>query len=188
MKNKLTGFIALLFLSTTLLGAQKTKDFEIKSQDGNIIVHVTADRKLQWSVQRNGKQILTPSAISIQLGNGDILGNDAQISSSNTEKNNTVIAALNYKKTSISDVFNELTINFKNDFGVKFRVYNDAVAYRFFTKKRGEIIVKNEEANFNFTQDYNAFIPYMWDYREGKIFNSSYEALYKESNISKFAT
>jgi alpha-glucosidase len=67
-------------------------------------------------------------------------------------------------------------------------VYNDAVAYRFFTKKKGEIFIKNEEANFNFTADHKAFIPYMWDYRGGKFFNSSFEALYREINISQFAS
>jgi alpha-glucosidase len=70
---------------------------------------------------------------------------------------------------------------------VIFRVYNDAVAYRFFTKKKGEILVKHEEANFNFTDDHRAFLPYMWDYRGGKIFNSSFEALYRETRISDFS-
>jgi alpha-glucosidase len=71
---------------------------------------------------------------------------------------------------------------------VIFRVYNDAVAYRFFTKKKGEILVKHEEANFNFTDDHRAFLPYMWDYRGGKIFNSSFEALYREIAISHFSS
>jgi alpha-glucosidase len=71
---------------------------------------------------------------------------------------------------------------------VIFRVYNDAVAYRFFTKKKGEILVKHEEANFNFTDDHKAFLPYMWDYRGGKIFNSSFEALYREIAISHFSS
>ena len=55
--------------------------------------------------------------------------------------------------------------------------YNDAVAYRFFIKRKTEVIVKNEEANFNFSDDYKSFIPIQWDYRNGKIFNSSFEAL-----------
>jgi alpha-glucosidase len=187
MKNKLTGLIAVLLMASTILSAQKTKDFETKSQDGNITLHVTAGKKLVWSVQYNGKQVLAPSAIALQLGNGEVLGDNVQISSSKTEKVNASISALNYKKTKIADVYNQLTLNCKNDFGVKFRVYNDGVAYRFYTKKKGEIIIKNEVANFNFTQDYKALIPYMWDYRGGKKFNSSFEALYKESNISKFA-
>ena len=187
MKNTLFGFIALLLLGSSLANAQKTKEFDIKSQDGNIALHVTAGQKLQWSVQLKGKQIIAPSAISLQLENGESLGDNASIKTVSPVKVNTVIKALNYKKTIIQDVYSELTLTCKKDFGVIFRVYNDGVAYRFFTRRKGEIVVKNEEANFNFTNDYKAFIPYMWDYREGKIFNSSFEALYKETNISKFA-
>ena len=188
MKNKLTGLIVALLLSSTMLSAQKTKDFDVKSQDGNITLHVATGKKLVWSVQLKGKQIIAPSVMALQLGNGDVLGDNAKVSSAKTEKINTTFKALNYKKANVQDVYNELTLTCKNDFGVKFRVYNDGVAYRFFTKKKGEIVIKNEEANFNFAQDYKAFIPYMWDYREGKIFNSSFEALYKETKISKFAT
>jgi alpha-glucosidase len=93
---------------------------------------------------------------------------------------------INYKKSAITDEYSEVTISFKNDIGIIFRVYNDAVAYRFFMKKKGEIIVNNEEANFNFTADHKAFIPYMWDYRDGKIFNCSFESLYTEQKISQF--
>jgi alpha-glucosidase len=48
------------------------------------------------------------------------------------------------------------------------------------------VIVKNEEANFNFTDDHKSFIPIQWDYRGGKNFNSSFEALYHEINLSAF--
>ena len=67
-----------------------------------------------------------------------------------------------------------------------FRAYNDAMAYRFFIKKKGEIIIKNEEANFNFSDNYQASIPYMRDYRAGRIFNCSFESLYTEQPISEF--
>ena len=149
-------------------------------------VKVEAGTKLEWSVQDNGEQIIAPSAISLLLEEGDVLGDNAKITSSNTEKINTAITAINYIKANIPDDYSQLTINCKNGYGVIFRVYNDAVAYRFFTKKKGEIIIKNEEANFNFTDDHKAFLPYMWDYRGGKIFNSSFEALYREIHISQF--
>jgi len=187
MKNTLFGFIALLLLGSSLANAQKTKEFDIKSLDGNIVLHVSTGQKLQWSLQLKGKQIIAPSAISMQLENGESLGNNASVRTVNPVKVNTVIKALNYKKATIQDVYSELTLTCRKDFGIIFRVYNDGVAYRFFTRRKGEIVVINEEANFNFTNDYKAFIPYMWDYRDGKIFNSSFEALYKETNISKFA-
>ena len=180
MKKTITTFFVLLVICSTTYGIQKNKEYNITSPDGAIKVQVSSGTKLLWSVQLKGKQILAPSAISLQLGNGENLGDNAGISSSKTETVNTIIKALNYKKTSISDVYTELTLNCRNNFGVKFRVYNDGVAYRFFTKKKGEIIIKNEEANFNFTNDYTAFIPYMWDYRDGKIFNTSFEKMVPE--------
>jgi len=186
MNRKLAGLIVVILLGSSILAAQKKNDFELQSPDGAINVKIDAGAKLEWSVQADGEQIIAPSAISLSLGDGDVLGNNAKVSSSNTEQINTAFTAMNYIKASIPDNYNQLTINCKNGYGVIFRVYNDAVAYRFFTKKKGEIIVKNEEANFNFTDDHKAFLPYMWDYRGGKIFNSSFEALYREINISRF--
>ncbi|HEY5499780.1 MAG TPA: glycoside hydrolase family 97 catalytic domain-containing protein, partial [Bacteroidales bacterium] len=58
----------------------------------------------------------------------------------------------------------------------------------YFTKLKGELVIKNEEANFNFTEDHKAFIPYLRDYRDGKAFNASFESLYKEQKISEFLT
>jgi alpha-glucosidase len=187
MNLKLSGLMVVLLMSHAILFAQKSKIFEMNSPDGNISLSIEAGTKLLWSVKHNGQQMIAPSAISIQLQGGEILGDNAKIISSPAVKVNDVIIPVNYKKASIPDQYNQLTINCKNDFGVIFRVYNEGMAYRFFTKKGGEIIVINEEANFNFTGDYKAFIPFMWDYRGGKIFNSSFEALYREIKISQFA-
>jgi alpha-glucosidase len=120
------------------------------------------------------------------LQSGEVLGDNAKISTPKIEKVNTSFNAINYRKSVVSDVCNQITLNCKGNYGVIFRVYNDAVAYRFFTNKPGEIIIKNEEANFNFTEDHKAFVPIQWDYRDGKNFNSSFEALYREINLSKF--
>ena len=188
ISNLMAGLVVALFVSTSILIAQEKNGFKIQSPDGAVIAHVTAGAKLEWSVQHRGEQIIAPSAISLQFEGGDVLGDNAKITSSNAEKVNTAIRAINYIKASIPDNYNQLTINCKNGYGVIFRVYNDAVAYRFFTKKKGEIILKHEEANFNFTDDHKAFLPYMWDYRGGKIFNSSFEALYREIAISHFSS
>jgi alpha-glucosidase len=188
MKTKLIGLFVVLLMSSQLLSAQKSKVIEIKSPDNKIALTLEVGVKTLWSVQCDGQQIIAPSGIALQLEGGEVLGDNATISSSKTEKFDQVITAINYKKAKIADQYNQLTINCKGDYGLIFRVYNDGVAYRFFTTKKTDFIVKNEEANFNFTDDYKAFIPYMWDYRGGVKFNHSFEALYKEINISKFAT
>ena len=188
MKKNLVGLIVFFLLDSSILIAQKKKSFEIKSPDGSINLYVESGAKLQWSVQSGGQQIIAPSSISLQLTGGEILGDNAKILSTKTDRIDNMIIAVNYIKSTILDQCNQLTINCKGDYGVIFRIYNDGVSYRFFTRRKGELLVKNEETNFNFTADHKVFVPYMWDYRDGKIFNSSFEALYKEINISKFAS
>jgi alpha-glucosidase len=180
--------MGMLLMSASILPAQNKDDLVVPSPDGVISVHVAAGAKLQWSVQHNGQLIIAPSVLSLALEGGEILGDNATIISSKTERISRVIAAVNYIKRSIIDKFNQLTIHCRNDYDVVFRVYDDGVAYRFVTRKKGDIVVKNEEANFNFTDDDKAFIPFMWDYRGGKVFNSSFEALYREITLSQFMT
>lgn len=170
-----------------MLNAQKSKVYQLNSPDSAIVLKITVGTKLQWSVEHRGQVIIAPSAISLLLNDGEVLGNDAKIVTVKTEKTNTSFSSINYKKSIIQDKYNQITVNCKSDYGVIFRIYNDAVSYRFFTKKKGSITIKNEEANFNFTADHRTLIPYMWDYRGGKIFNSSFEALYKDRPISLFA-
>jgi alpha-glucosidase len=184
--KKISVLLLGFLLCSSILNAQKTKHFEIESPDGAIILKVDAGAKLEWSVRFNGKQIIVPSPVSMTLETGEILGDNAEIKTVDEESIDTRFNAINYRRKVVSDLCNQLTLNCGNDYGIIFRVYNDAVAYRFFTKKKGEIIIRNEEANFNFPEDYKAFIPIQWDYRDGKIFNSSFEALYREIKISQF--
>lgn len=186
MNMKYRIVLLLLVASSTWLKAQKPKNYDLKSPDGNLSLHVEAADKLQWSLMHKDQPIITPSAISLQLEGGEVLGDKAKISSAPVQKVKATIQAINYKKAVIADQYNQLTLNCKGDYGVIFRVYNDAVAYRFFTKRKGDLVVKAEEANVNFTDDHNAFIPIQWDYRGGQNFNSSFEALYHEIKLSQF--
>jgi len=68
-----------------MLVAQHKNDFTIQSLDGAICVHVVAGTTLEWCVQHQGKQITAPSALSMQLEGGDVLGDNATIASSKTE-------------------------------------------------------------------------------------------------------
>jgi alpha-glucosidase len=188
MKNKITSLLCLFLLYSAIICAQKAKVYEVKSPDGALVLKVESGAKMFWSVQHKGQQLIAPSAISLTLQSGEVLGDQAKVINSKTESINTEFNAINYRKTVVPDIYNQLTLNCKGDYGVIFRVFNDAIAYRYFTKLKGELVIKNEEANFNFTEDHKAFIPYLRDYRDGKAFNASFESLYKEQKISEFLT
>jgi alpha-glucosidase len=182
---KYLSLIVLLLAYSLFTNAQKAKSFDVQSPNQNIQLRVEVGDKILWSVKDKDQTIIEPSSISIQLQN-EVLGVNANITSSKTEKINTTINAINYIKSTITDEYNQLTLNCKNNYGIIFRVYNDAVAYRFFTNKKDSIVIKNEEANFNFTNDDSAFIPIQWDYRDKQNFNSSFEALYHHITLSQF--
>ncbi|MGW8315509.1 MAG: glycoside hydrolase family 97 N-terminal domain-containing protein [Bacteroidales bacterium] len=185
MKFNIASLLCLLFV-TGSIAEVRAKSYEVKSPDGNITVKIENGEKLLWSVNHKGQQIIEPSAISLNLVNDEILGDHAVIRNSKTSEVDTEFKAINYRKSVVKDRYNELILHCKNDYGVIFRAYNDAVAYRFFTEKKGEILVYNEEANFNFSDDYKIFAPYLWDYRNGQKFNASFESLYTRQRISEF--
>ena len=185
MRKKILQPVLILFISS-LVHAQKSKSFNITSPDGNIQLKVGAGSKLQWSVTHQSQAIIAPSSISLKLQSGEVLGDNAQITSSKNEKVNNKIAALNYKKDTVEDNYTQLTLNCNGDYGVIFRAYNDGVAYRFFTKKNDSIIIQSEEADFNFTDDEYAYIPYSNQPHNHDKYECSFENTYQHIKLSQF--
>jgi alpha-glucosidase len=184
---KRISFVNLMMLFAVMVSAQKNQQYQLSSPNNKIQVLVDAAGQLQWSMWHDKQLVIAPSPIAMKLEGDETLGKNVSVTSSKPETVNNAIKPNFYKKDNIQDQYNQLTLNFRGDYGVIFRAYNEGVAYRFFTRRKGKTVIKNEEANFNFTADHKALIPYMWDYREGKIFNNSFEALYDERRISEFA-
>ena len=177
--------IIIFYFLVSATVAQKIRSFQLSSPNSKIKINITVDKKIEWSLQHNNQNIILSSPVSLELEN-ETLGENASVVSAPIAKVNRTFEAINYHKRSIKDEYNQLTLNCKGNFGIIFRAYNDAVAYRFFTKRKGDIIIKSEESNFNFSRDQKAYYPIQWDYRDGKNFNSSFEALYRETNLSAF--
>ena len=150
------------------------KSFHVKSPDGRIVVSIDAGSKIAWSVIDQSNVIITPSGMSLTLDNGEVLGDHPHIISAKTATVNTIINTPFYKKKSIIDNYSELTLQCEGDYGIIVRAYNDGAAYRFFTRKKDEITIHSEEANFNFESDYNCFIAHVKDFRgSDNTFNHS---------------
>ena len=69
--KKLT-FLLLCVLCTLSLQAQK--QFTLASPDGNLKTTITIGDRLTYDITCNGRQILTPSPISMTLDNGTVWG------------------------------------------------------------------------------------------------------------------
>lgn len=185
MKNIIACLLVVLvsFFAT----AQKLKSFQLKSPDGKIVVTVDATKNLSWSVKHENTQMIVPSFISLSLNGGEVLGRNCTVSNSKISSVQTNISTTLYKKAIVLDNYNQLIINFKNNYGVIFRAYNDGVAYRFTTNRKDSLFINSEQAEFNFDGDYKSFIPYVRNPRyKSDQFQTSFEALYEEKKLSEF--
>jgi alpha-glucosidase len=96
--------------------------------------------------------------------------------------NETITSVVPVKSRLIRDRFNELTIDFKKEFSLDFRAYDDGIAYRFRTRLPGSITVASEEVVIDFVGDYTVYFP------EEESFMTHQERLYKILPLSKITS
>lgn len=186
MKNSIFLFISLGLISLSLY-SQKEKDFRLSSPNDKIHIKINTNESLKWSVSYNNQQILAPSAIALKLAGGKVLG-EGKITEVKTDNVDQTIKSLHYKKDVIQDIYNQLTITFKGNYGVRFRAYDDGVAYRFFTKKTKPLTVETEIAEFNFTKNDSVYVPYAnneFENGEYDMYQISFENTYAHVPISE---
>jgi alpha-glucosidase len=180
-------FFVLIAASSVVFAQPGT--YTIKSPDGKLKAIVNTKSKLNYLVLHEGDTIVNRSEISMSLSGGQVLGANPSVKSNQTRSVNQSIYTPLYKRTQIKDNYNELTLNFKGDYNVTFRAYNEGVAYRFATSKKAGFNVQAEEANFNFSTDRNAIVPFVnkkgiESTFEQQFFNS-FENRYTTAKLSK---
>jgi Glycoside hydrolase 97. len=184
-------FNVLLLLLAGSLAAFSQKSYEVKSPDSKIGVKIEVGKeKVTYSVNHESTVVLSPSPISMTLSTGEVLGGNPTLKKVASASYSGVIATPIYRKKEIVDRYNGLTLTFKNGYSLQFRAYNDGVAYRFVTAKKGDINVVSEEASFCFNKDHAAFIPYVRARKDGfgneieKQCYTSFESYYDNIPLS----
>lgn len=184
---KLSFVLAIMLLTATMsMKAQKT--FSLKSPDGKITTDIAAGEAVEYSVSHNGDLMLAKSPISMVLTNGTSYGIQSKLTGSSTKTVNQTIDATIYKRKTIVDNYNELTLKFKEGFDIVFRAYNDGVAYRFISRSKKAFEVKDEQVVFNFPSDSKAFIPYVQHQRNSleEQFYNSFENTYQHISLTQW--
>lgn len=179
--------LALVLLSVEAFAQQR---YTLQSPDKDITVTIETGEQLTYTVTHGNTNVLAPSPIGMELGDGTILGIKPLVKSVKTRSVNEVLPSPLYKKAEIPEVYEEITLSFKGNYKVVFRAYNEGIAYRFETSFNKPITIKNETADFNFDADYKALIPYVLRRAgvEGEIitqqFYNSFENTYTHTNLS----
>ncbi len=180
MKKYFSGIIVFILLALPALAA--AKEIKVSSPDKRTEVTVNIDKVITYSVTRDNMTVLLPSAISMTLQDGTVLGKEPKLKNDKiTLINETLKPVVKQKYETIEDKCNELVLNFEGNYSLIFRVYDDGTAYRFVTNFKNEIVVADENVELNFDKDYKTFFP------EEESFYTHSERLYKNINISGIA-
>lgn len=179
MRIALAAIIPAMCLATV-----QAKDFTVKSPEGKVTLNVSAGDKLTWQVNLGEKQIIAPSDISLTLYDGTVWGTGVKKAKGKITNVDTSFDTPFYRRAKVVDRYTLLTLKCKG-YSVEFRVYDDAAAYRFVGQTKGNIKIKDEYAEYNFTGDHKVFVPYVHNLNRGDRYSYSYESLYDEQNISQ---
>lgn len=152
---------------------------QVFSPSGKICVKVWMDEQLTYHISHDNKTIMKPSIIDMLLENNPSLSANNEIRSSIIKKiEEQIISPVPEKRKIIPDVYNLLSITFRQPYKVEFRVYDDGVAYRISTLFKDTIYIKNEVAVFSFPGQPSAYFPQMKKSSNADIFHTSFEEEY----------
>ena len=148
------------------------KVYTVQSLLGDMVVNINVDKSITWDITKGKTLVLKPSVISLQT--------DRQTFGVNPKVRKVTVH--NYKNDD-NGGYQQLLLSC-NGYDVEFRVYLNAAAYRIIPKKMINKVV-NETSEYRFAGDYQSFVPYVNDNREGERWCYSFESYYDEAPLSK---
>ena len=182
-KKLCLAILSLLLLIGNASLAAKEKKYVLSSPDGTLKVEISVGNELAYQVMHGNDTILSHSNIGLVLENGTIVGKTPRITGERRRKIKDNIESPFYRFKEFVATGNELDLKLKGGFGIIFRAYNEGVAYRFYTTQSSDIIIKEEQAEFNFKEDYTAYLPYTTN--DKKPMAMAYQNVYDITPLSK---
>lgn len=177
------AILSLLLLIGNASLAAKEKKYVLSSPDGTLKVEISVGNELAYQVMHGNDTILSHSNIGLVLENGTIVGKTPRITGERRRKIKDNMESPFYRFKEFVATGNELDLKLKGGFGIIFRAYNEGVAYRFYTTQSSDIIIKEEQAEFNFKEDYTAYLPYTTN--DKKPMAMAYQNVYDIIPLSK---
>ena len=178
--------ISLFALSVALVAnAAKAETYAVSSPNGRVSITVDQDiAGLTYSVSLDGKALITPSPLGLNLDIGSIGSGSSVLGHTETTVNDTYDIVVG-KADSAPDHYNQSEIHLQGKtlkFNLIIRAYDTGAALRYVIPAQDGVTdfkVMNEGTQFNFPADYDC-----WGANIGH-FDSSFEAEYDPVKASK---
>lgn len=144
----------LLSMSLCLCAWLHAQDkMELTSPNGEIKVSLNLSDKIYYDIAYQEDVLLKDNSLQLVLKE-QVLGQNPKLrrqKRTTVKEDLTPVVPLKYSV--ISNHYNQLQLIFK-DYAVEFRAFDEGIAYRFVTTRKGEVEVLGEEFAVNFPADY----------------------------------
>ncbi len=167
------------------------KGYTVSSPDGKNVVTVTDDLKL--IVSHDGREVLT---ILPDLAIRESASGKAGLSQEQTHtfpgtkftfaKSSVIaeqIVTPFYRQRDLQTEGRQIKIKFANHFGLHIRAYDEGVAYRWYTTRKGETTITDETADFCFPEDSKAWLAYSTN--DQNPYAMAFQNYYDETMLTK---
>ncbi len=182
--RKLISLFVLYFFCVAKINATNitlaNDSLYVVSPNGQIIVRINDTDNLKYSVYFNNKLIVSNSTIDLIVKGKESLSlaSKAIRSIKRNTVNSIIEVPVSERRKIIQDYYNELTIQFKAPYSIKFRAFDNGIAYQIETKFKDSIFIQNEIADFNFPTTTQGWLPLIHKRDDSDLFHTSYEEPY----------
>lgn len=173
--------VMMLTVFTFICGSKVYgKEISVQSPDGTLKVNIELKDKIYYSVYSGNDVLLKDCFLTMDLAH-EILGENPKLQGIKKGAiNESVKREIPLKNAIVRNHCNTLRMKFAGNYAVEFRVFNNGLAYRFTTDKKGDMEVMGENLTINFPSDYLAHLS------QPNGFKTSYEYPYTHVKTKEY--
>lgn len=152
--------ILLSLLLSLLCTFGYAQHWELQSPSGNITLQISAENSLSYTVILDGKIILEKAQIGFTVENEKLDFNHSAITNIEENSHSEVLKPITpTKNAEIDHSFNEIALEYGNEYTVRFRVFDNGVAHQFETYLDQHITINNEQFDLKFPSGTETWYP-----------------------------
>jgi len=153
-------YLILVLIAQFLTGIATAQELEISSPDQKINVKINLSDKISWSAELKGNLIIKNAIIAMDMGKGRVLGIKPKLRSKKTKTVDEILTIqVPNKDSKVRNNYNELSLEFRGNYQILFRAFNDGVAYQFIDKSNESTQVTYEQMSLAFPEGTSSFFP-----------------------------
>jgi alpha-glucosidase len=170
-KQVWTGIIVAICFLSGIIHADAQK-LELKSPNGKLLVSLSIGDKISYDILYNNEILLDNCSMQLEINNRLLGENPQLIRRKYTSVDEVLHPDVPLKFSSVKNHYNQLALDFKDNYSIEFRAFDDGIAYRFVTRNKEEAFVGKE----NFAVHFPAL--YFLHTQQTDGFKTAYEELY----------